>query len=72
MIDKVLEASAINNRAITIVYAADNTLTKRNIRVLEIREKEIQVYCYLRKQIRTFKKDNILAAEYAKSYRRGG
>ena len=68
MISKVLEASMVDNRAITIVYAANNILTKRTIEVLEIRENEIQAYCYLRKQIRTFKIDNILAAEYVKAY----
>ncbi|MGE5633242.1 MAG: hypothetical protein ACM3TR_19430 [Caulobacteraceae bacterium] len=74
MIDKVLESSIFNNRAVTIVYAANNTLTKRTIKVLEIKEKEIQAYCYLRRQVRTFKKDNILAAEFVRSYikRKGG
>ena len=68
MISKVLEASMVDNCAITIVYAANNILPKRTIKVIEIKENEIQAYCYLRKQIRTFKIDNILAAEYVKSY----
>lgn len=71
MINRVLKASIMNNRAITIVYASNNTLTKRMIKVLEIKEKEIQAYCYLRRQIRTFKINSILAAEYSKSYFRG-
>ena len=62
MIDYVLKISAENHQVITIIYQKGNDITKRNIKVIKLIDEDIEAYCYLRHQVRHFKKDNILAA----------
>lgn len=64
MIDHILKASLENNQVITIIYQKGSEITKRNIRVLKITDDAIEAYCYLRRQVRRFKKDNILSAAF--------
>lgn len=66
MYDYVLKHSLSEHRIISIIYMnkSDNKLSQRNIKVLKIQNDEIEAYCYLRHQVRHFKKENILAAEY--------
>lgn len=63
MLDYVLETSLEKHQVITILYQKGNEFTKRKIRVTGIKGNGIEAYCYLRHQVRHFKKDNILAAE---------
>lgn len=41
---------------------SDNQVTQRFIRVLKVNANHIMAYCYYRKQVRSFKLDNILSA----------
>ena len=63
MFDHVLKASLEKHQVITIMYQKGNEFTKRKIKVTGINDNGIEAYCYLRHQVRHFKKDNILAAE---------
>ncbi|KGP93066.1 hypothetical protein N780_12135 [Pontibacillus chungwhensis BH030062] len=48
---------------VEIVYMAkDGTLTKRKIKVVSCNRNSVNGYCYLRHQMRSFLKENILAA----------
>ncbi|OAH59202.1 MULTISPECIES: hypothetical protein [Bacillaceae] len=48
---------------IEIMYmATDNTIMKRQIIVTAANQDYIKAYCFTRKQTRTFKRSNILAA----------
>jgi len=64
MYDRVLKASLKEQKIIIILYLKGNEITQRTIKVLKITDDDIQAYCFLRKQIRHFKKNNILAADY--------
>lgn len=66
MIEHILKASLERDWIITIIYQGSSGISKRNIKVLEIQDKNIKAYCYLRKQIRYFNKDGILSAAYFK------
>lgn len=70
MIEHILKASLERSWVITIIYSGSNGISKRNIKVLELQDDNIKAYCYLRKQIRYFKRENILSAAYlVKQYR---
>lgn len=60
----VLKSSLEAHKTINIVYKKKNEITQRKVKVLKIKDNDIEAYCYLRKQIRHFKKENILAAQY--------
>ena len=64
MVDHVLKASLEQGIVITIIYAKEKVITKRNIQVQEIGESCIKAYCCLRRENRVFRKENILAADY--------
>ncbi len=64
MFDNVLKTSLAAHKVITIMYQKGNNFTQRNIKIIKIKDDDIEAYCYLRHQIRHFKKDNILAAMY--------
>jgi len=66
MIEHILRASLERSRIVTIIYSGNAGISERNIRVLEIYDDRVKAYCYLRKQVRYFKKDNILSAAYCK------
>lgn len=71
MNDYILRMSQETNCLITIMYQKENQITKRNIKVVEISEEYIKAFCYLRNQLRIFKKDQILSAlPYKKRYDR--
>ncbi|AIF66596.1 WYL domain-containing protein [Terribacillus saccharophilus] len=49
---------------VTIIYMAkDGSLTKRQVKIERINEASVTGYCYLRKQLRTFRMDRILAIQ---------
>ena len=62
--EHVLKSSLDAHKIITIMYQKNTEITQRKVKVLKIKDEDIEAYCYLRKQIRHFKKDNILAAQY--------
>jgi predicted DNA-binding transcriptional regulator YafY len=62
MFDYELKTSLIEHKVITIMYQKGNDITQRNIKVLKLEKDTIEAYCYLRHQVRHFKRDNILAA----------
>lgn len=52
------------NQIVDIMYMAkDNTITKRRIKLLKIVGDTVQAYCFTRHAKRTFKFENILAAQ---------
>lgn len=47
---------------VEIIYQAkDGRFSRRHIRVINDGEKYLEAYCYMRKNVRIFKKENILA-----------
>lgn len=64
MIEHVLKASLERGRVITIIYNGESGISERNIKVLEIQDNKVKAFCYLRRQIRYFKIENILSADY--------
>ena len=64
MADYVLKNSLQDHRIVTIMYQRVKVITQRNIRIMKLNDKDIEAYCYLRHQVRHFKKENILAAMY--------
>ncbi|MYL32826.1 hypothetical protein GLW08_00140 [Pontibacillus yanchengensis] len=57
------------NEMVEIVYLAHNgTFTKRKIKISSWNDQYVFAYCFLRKQMRTFVKENILAVHPATLY----
>jgi len=68
VIDHILGSSLECNLIVTIIYSGSAGISERNIKVLDIHGNSVKAYCYLRKQVRYFKKDNILSAAYCKGH----
>lgn len=66
MLDFILRMAEKTGKRLTIIYSKGECITRREIRVVEIGRDHILAYCYLRNQMRTFKKAEILAAAFAK------
>lgn len=64
MFDYVLNAS--KDKDCVIVYMTGHEISQRKIHILTLTETSIKAYCYLRKGVRTFKRDSILAAALVK------
>ena len=64
MVDQVLKSSLQDRRIITIMYQSENGVTQRDIKIIKLTEENVEAYCYLRHQVRHFRKENILAALY--------
>jgi predicted DNA-binding transcriptional regulator YafY len=62
MVNYILQYSLEQDCVITIFYQKGSDITVRNIKVLDIRDGNVSAYCYLRKQLRVFKLENILSA----------
>ena len=63
MVDYILKNSLIEHKIITIMYQAnDEKISQRDIKVIKVKDNDIEAYCYLRHQIRHFRKENILSA----------
>lgn len=59
----VLERGLSNKQKVEIVYIdSEGRITQRFVRITVIREDTIFAYCYWRKQVRSFKRKNILSA----------
>lgn len=64
MFDHVLKASLEKQCLITIIYQKGIEITERNIKVFEISKDKVKAFCYLRGEMRVFKKENILSAAF--------
>lgn len=64
MVEYMLKNSLQSHRIITIIYQRGKEITQRDIRVMKLMDINIEAYCYLRHQVRHFKKENILVAMY--------
>lgn len=52
------------DQQVTMIYMAqDGYLTKRQVKIERINEASVTGYCFLRKQLRTFRMDRILAIQ---------
>ncbi len=69
MINYILKKSLDEDKIIKIIYIKEQEITERNIKVKEIYFDKIKAYCYLRKEVRYFKIDNILSAVILKEWR---
>ena len=60
--DGLLMRSIEDNLPLEMIYLAENQeLSQRKLIVKEVTDKYIRAYCLLRKQMRTFKRENILS-----------
>lgn len=60
--DGLFIRSIEENIPLEMIYFADNQeLSQRRLLVKEVNDKYIRTYCLLRKQIRIFKRENILS-----------
>ncbi|WP_462409012.1 hypothetical protein [Neobacillus sp. Marseille-QA0830] len=60
--DSLITRSMEEHIPLEMIYLADNQqITQRKLIVTEVNDEYIRAYCLLRQQIRTFKRDNILA-----------
>ncbi|WP_251552436.1 hypothetical protein [Neobacillus muris] len=60
--DSLLTKSVANHTPLEMIYLAENQkISQRKFIVMEVNDEYIKAYCLLRKQIRTFKRENILA-----------
>lgn len=55
--------NAMEHRDKIMIYYMDSKgkISQRIIRVVQLDDEKILAYCYYRKQVRSFKKDNILS-----------
>lgn len=61
---KLLKHAVYEKIKLEMIYmACDGKVSQRFVRVLEVREDYILAYCYHRKQVRTFKIENILSVQ---------
>ncbi|WP_423801523.1 hypothetical protein [Neobacillus sp. SAB-20_R2A] len=60
--DGLFIRSIEENIPLEMIYLAENQeITQRRLIIKEVTDEYILAYCLLRKQIRTFKRDNILS-----------
>ncbi|MBM7715354.1 putative DNA-binding transcriptional regulator YafY [Bacillus thermophilus] len=60
----LLRRSANLKTPLAIIYInKSNHISQRIIRVLKVEDSLIKAYCYTKKQIRTFRLDNILSVD---------
>jgi predicted DNA-binding transcriptional regulator YafY len=62
--DNMLKNSLQEHRILTIMYQGEKGITQRDIKIMKLKDKDIEAYCFLRHQVRHFKKENILAVMY--------
>lgn len=59
---KTLEKSVRYGLVLDMMYiTVDESISRRQIRVIQVREVSFRAYCYLRKSKRTFTIENVLA-----------
>ncbi|SEB05909.1 hypothetical protein SAMN05421743_11498 [Thalassobacillus cyri] len=58
----VLHRAQDSGKKLEMIYVScDNQITHRIVKVLQVNEEEILAFCYKRRQVRRFKKNNILS-----------
>ncbi|GGC81220.1 hypothetical protein GCM10007216_09700 [Thalassobacillus devorans] len=67
-IDNILSRAKEDGKTIELIYLSKgNDFTHRVVKVLRVNEEEILAFCYIRRQVRRFKKANILSAAPARN-----
>ena len=64
MDEYMLKNSLQGHTIVTIMYQRGKEITQRDIRIMKLMDKDVEAFCYLRHQVRHFKKENILAITY--------
>ncbi|WP_188456430.1 WYL domain-containing protein [Virgibacillus oceani] len=60
---RLLVNSVETNQKLEIIYLSDhNQLSQRVIKVIRVKDDTVLAYCFSKKEVRTFKLDNILSA----------
>lgn len=62
----LINESHIGEKVIIIYETKFGVITKRTIHILAVKQDDVLAYCYLRNDIRSFRKNNILAVEIRK------
>ncbi len=62
MNDHILKYSLNNKASVTIIYQKGMDITQREIVVRKIEKGLVKAYCFKKKALRNFKKENILSA----------
>lgn len=58
----IVEAACYKNNIVEMMYSSKKgVITKRKVKIIGISDNAILGYCYLRKKLRTFRKEQILA-----------
>lgn len=71
--NRTLRMSLEEEKCIDMIYMNKRgELTQRIIKVLEIHEHHIKAFCFMRKEKRTFRKENILSVFMIRSQRKVG
>ncbi|TGB04671.1 hypothetical protein [Halobacillus salinus] len=61
--ESLLNRSKQDKRKIDVIYLSHTgEITQRSIRVVDVRSHYVVAFCYDRKHVRTFRKENILSA----------
>lgn len=62
MMKRLLDTFRVSRTPIEMIYMAkDGSITQRNIMVLEVNEKTVTAFCYLRQTKRTFLLQSIMS-----------
>jgi|GEM_PF-623897 len=70
MIERLIHTSMERSIPLVIIYQSSKGISQRTIQVKSIHGEYIKAFCYTRGEYRTFKTENILAAEL--DYKKGG
>ena len=70
---RILLVRALNNsQAVDMIYMNNKGLiSQRRVKVISVHEETFQSYCFVRKQPRIFKLENVLSIRPVRSVRRG-
>ncbi|PKR79176.1 hypothetical protein CEY16_05360 [Halalkalibacillus sediminis] len=61
--DSIFERALENKQKINLIYVdQDGQLSQRFIRVVRVDQNSILAYCFYKKAVRSFKKENVLSA----------
>ncbi len=71
MIEYIIRQALLKDCKVDIIYMCDKGITERSIRPIKIENDIVEAYCYLKKSIRKFKLENILAANFTKTKKAG-
>jgi len=70
-LERLFARALKEDRRLEIVYESNNVFTQRRIKVIELKENTVTAYCYLRRQKRSFKWEQILSAQIVFEEKRG-